>query len=70
MPTAILIPAPRPAATADDMTALALEIMEAEGRPLHEALIIAGADLHLIAAYGERWDSAAFYAGNDDALPF
>ncbi|HEY0739286.1 MAG TPA: hypothetical protein VGD69_30470 [Herpetosiphonaceae bacterium] len=67
---AILIPAPHPAATADDMTALALEIMEAEGRPLHEALIIAGADLDLITAYGERWDSAAFFAGNDEAMPF
>ena len=68
--TLTLIPAPRPAATADDMTALALEIMQEEGRPLHEALLIAGADLDLIAAYGARWDSAAFYAGNDAALPF
>lgn len=70
MPGSILIPAPRCANTADEMTALALEIMEAEGRPINEALVMAGADLDLIAAYGERWDSAAFYAGNDAALPF
>ncbi len=70
MPHAILIPAPTRTAIADEITALALEIVETEGRPLTEALVMAGADLDLIAAYGERWDSAAFLAGNDDALPF
>lgn len=70
MQQAILIPAPRCTNTADDLTELALEIMETEGRPLNEALLIAGADVGLLTAYGERWDSAAFYMGNDDALPF
>jgi hypothetical protein len=70
MPNTILIPAPTRMAIADEMTALALEIVETEGRPLTEALVLAGADLDLIAAYGESWDSAAFLAGNNDALPF
>ena len=70
MRTAFLIPAPTRTAIADEMTALALEIVATEGRPLTEALVMAGADLDLIAAYGESWDHTAFFAGNDDAMPF
>ena len=70
MQKAILIPAP----TCNDpivaIMDLAVEIMETEGRPLTEALIIAGADMAIVAAYGESWDSFAFYAGNDAAMPF
>ncbi len=66
----ILIPAPAQTNTADEMMALALEIMNTEGRPLTEALVLAGADLDVIAAYGDSWDRAAFFAGNDDAMPF
>lgn len=69
MEHARIIPAPTPTQH-DDITTLALEIMDSEGRPLHEALVMAGADLDILTAYGESWDRAAFLAGNDDAMPF
>jgi hypothetical protein len=70
MPQAIIIPAPTCTDPIVEMMDLAVEIMETEGRDLTEALIIAGADMGIVAAYGERWDNLAFYAGNDDAMPF
>jgi hypothetical protein len=49
---------------------LALELCAAEGLTYSNALRLASDDLDFELGYAERWDRAAFRAGNDDALPF
>ncbi len=49
---------------------LALELCEAEGLTLANAVRKAEADLADLLSFAEDWDRAAFLAGNDDAMPF
>jgi hypothetical protein len=62
--------ADRCAVAYEEIYSLALELCADAGYPLATALRIARDDLGLLTAYAERWDRHAFYAGNDDALPF
>ncbi len=62
--------ADRCAVVYEEIYSLALELCAVEGYTLANALHIAADDLGLMTAYAERWDRQAFYAGNDDALPF
>ncbi len=62
--------ADRCAVAYEEIYSLALELCADEGYPLATALHVAADDLGLMTAYAERWDRQAFYAGNDDALPF
>lgn len=57
-------------ATFDEVHSLALELCAAEGLTYSNALRLASDDLDFELGYAERWDRAAFRAGNDDALPF
>ncbi len=49
---------------------LTLELCEAEGLTLANAVHRAEAELADLLVYAEEWDRAAFLAGNDDAMPF
>ncbi|MDP9313518.1 MAG: hypothetical protein M3R24_21985 [Chloroflexota bacterium] len=49
---------------------LALELCEAEGLTLSNAVRQAEADLADLLAFAEDWDRNAFLTGNDDAMPF
>ncbi len=62
--------AERAAATYAEIHSLALELCEHEGYTFANAMHAAALDLDVVLAYGTTWDRAAFYAGNDDALPF
>ncbi len=46
---------------------LALELCEAEGLTLANAVRKAEADLADLLAFAEEWDRVAFLAGNDEA---
>ena len=63
--------ATRTAATYHEVHSLALELCEAEGYTLANAMQIAATDLDYYLEYvAPQWDRCAFYAGNDAALPF
>lgn len=54
-----------------EVRSLALELCEAEGYTLGEAMAVAANDLDYYLDYvAPQWDRMALYAGNDDALPF
>ncbi len=78
MLTEMIVPSNAPAfnppldapATLSEVHSLALELCDAEGLTYANALRLAADDLSLELGYAERWDRAAFRAGNDDAMPF
>lgn len=62
---------PAGAATYHEVHSLALELCEAEGYTLGEAMRLAANDLDYYLDYvAPHCDRMAFFAGNDDALPF
>jgi gentisate 1,2-dioxygenase len=61
----------RTATTYAEVHSLALELCEAEGYTLANAMRVAADDLDYYLDYvAPQWDRHAFFAGNDDALPF
>ena len=65
-PTSARIPAPH-----DEITELAHDLMADEpGMLLFEATTQAAYMLDELDGYAAAWDSRAFYAGNDHAMPF
>lgn len=66
----ILADNPHAAATYNEVLSLAHHLCETEGWTLGNAMQIAADDLGFLLASADSWDRAAFFASNDDALPF
>lgn len=55
----------------DEITELAHDLMHDEPFMLFfEATVTAGQMIEELEAYATVWDNIAFFAGNDDAMPF